>query len=1043
MRAFLLLASLLFSIHCFGQQITGVVVDQDNKPIAGATVKNLQTSLTTQTNSKGEFAVNGVLNQELEVHYIGYERIQIKVNQKVMRVQLLATLSTLDEAVVIGYQTVSRKKATAAISSISGKDLENIPAASFDMLLQGRLAGVNVQNFTGAPGAAPTLSVRGSSAVNTNYSGDDYYNVISSPLYVIDGVPQPTEQFVGPNTGTGTNYLAGLNPNDIESVDVLRDASAAAIYGSRAANGVVMITTKKGINGEPRVQVTAYSGLTQRPELREVTLGATERRQKLGVLHNQLSENDLRYLPYLLTDSLNPAFNGNTDWQDLFYQKGSVNSVNMAVSGGSGTTNYRFSGDYFNEDGIVKATGFQRYSGRLNLATKALKERLTINPIVAYSYSARDRGNGNSSSPIALGAGNMPSSLFNLSDEKREFLLGQYDSNLDVNENTNLNANLNLNFLILPNLKFTSQSSYIINSAKRDYNRPTALMNGAGNYSYAYSYGDNQLRISNILSYSNSFGKHNLDVFIGQEAEKNKLNTVGAWGSQGVSDQIKVVNGFLQNNIGASSDIQRWTQLSYLSRLTYDFDDKYLFSAAIRADGSSRFGANNKWGYFPSVSAGWILSEENFLKDSQWLSLLKVRGSYGLTGALPGSNYLQYNLYNVNAGGYQGNSGSASYNGQVVIIPNFYNGVAQSNLSWEKNKQWNIGTDINLYGGKYSFMVDIFNKENYEGLFNVELPVTTGYDIAQTNSVAIRNSGLDVQFSASILPKSSAVDWRSNFNISYVKNRIMSLPNGNRDLVMSGDRFDKSHILSVGSPINAFYLYKTLGVFSTLDDIPINPYTGERYGNSNGVFNPGDFYFADLDGDYAIDIFNSGINPDKIPMGDPNFKWVGGWNNVFSYKDFSFTFHFTFGFDRDVLNLFEADQFSNSTAGDAVSNFVYYSTPNLDKLDMWRKAGDQAQYAKYDLGTYRYYYTSAQSFFLEGGSYVRWKNFIVSYNLPKNTLSKLGISNMRVFGLMDNVLMWQQSKKLPDAEAVNPYGEYNGAGYPIPRKYTIGLELSL
>lgn len=477
--------------------------------------------------------------------------------------------------------------------------------------------------------------------------------------------------------------------------------------------------------------------------------------------------------------------------------------------------------------------------------------------------------------------------------------------------------------------------------------------------------------------------------------------------------------------------------------MSYDFDSKYLFSGAFRADGSSRFGANNKWGYFPSASVGWIISEEDFLKDHEVLTLLKLRGSYGLTGALPTSNYLQYNLYDVNAGGFAGSNGSSSYNGQVVVMPNFVSGVAQKNLSWQKNRQWNAGLDIELLRGRFSMMIDVFNKENYEGLFDVELPLTTGYDYAKTNSVGIRNSGVDVQFSADVLSRESAVKWRSNFNISYVKNRIMNLPNAGRDLVMGGDRFDKSHILSVGSPINAFYLYNTLGVFSTMDDIPVNPNTGERYRNSNGTFNAGDFYFQDLDGDYFIDIFNSGINPDKIPMGDPNFKWVGGWNNVFSYKDFTLTFQFNYGFDRDVLNLFESDQFSNSTSGDPLNNFIFYSTPNLKNLNMWRNPGDQAEYAKYDLGTYRYYYTSAQSFFLESGSYVRWKNFIVSYNLPSNLLKSWKLSNLRVFGIMDNVLMWQQSKKLPDAEAVNPYGEYNGAGYPIPRKYTIGLELTL
>ncbi len=1039
----LFLSVFLTSLIALGQQITGTVRDKNGKQLAGVTLRNTSTSNSTQTDDQGNFKISGKSGDILETSFIGYERARQPIPEAgKMTFTLVETLSILDEAVVIGYQSTSRKKATAAISSISGKDLENLPAASFDMLLQGRLAGDNVQNFSGAPGASPTLAVRGTSAVSLNYSNDDYYNVISNPLYVIDGVPQPTEQFVGPNTGTGTNYLAGLNPNDIESVDVLRDASAAAIYGSRAANGVIMITTKKGRNGDPRFMLTGYGGLTQRPELREVTLGRTEREQKMRILKNQLSSNDFRNLPFMLTDSLNPAFNGNTDWQDLFYQKGKIKSADLSVSGGSAISSYRFSGNYYDEAGIIKATGFKRYTGRLNLSSKAINERLTINPIVAYSYNKRARGSGSDVSPIALSAGSMPSSLFNLSDAKKTYLLGTYNSSLDNNESSNLNTNLNLIFNIAPGLTFTSQSAYIKDMANRAYNRPSALMSGAGNYSSAYSYENSQVRISNFLTYIKQFGKHSLNVLLGQEAEKNKMQNVSAWGSQGVSDQIQVVTGFLQNNIGANSDLQKWSQLSYLGRFSYDFDSKYLFSGAVRADGSSRFGENNKWGYFPSASVGWILTEEDFLKNNPIFTLLKIRGSYGLTGSLPKSNYLQYNLYNVNNGGYQGNSGATSYNGQVAITPNFNNGVAQKNLSWERNRQWNLGVDMELYKGRFTAMVDVFNKENYDGLFDVMLPVTSGYDYAKTNSVGIRNSGVDIQLSADMFPRSSTLSWRSNLNISYVKNRIMNLPNGGRDMVMDGDRFDKSHILSVGSPINAFYLYKTLGVFSTLDDIPVNPYTGERYRNSNGTFNPGDFYFEDIDGDYFVDVFNSGINPDKRAIGDPNFKWTGGWNNVFSYKDFSLTLFFTYGFGRDVLNLFESDQFSNSTSGDATSNFAYYSIRDLDKLNIWKQPGDKAEYAKYDIGTYRYYYTSAQTFFLENGSYMRFKNLIFSYNLPERISKKWSISKVRFFGIVDNVARWQKSKKLPDAEAVNPYGEYNGGGYPIPRKYTLGFELT-
>lgn len=269
----------------------------------------------------------------------------------------------------------------------------------------------------------------------------------------------------------------------------------------------------------------------------------------------------------------------------------------------------------------------------------------------------------------------------------------------------------------------------------------------------------------------------------------------------------------------------------------------------------------------------------------------------------------------------------------------------------------------------------------------------------------------------------------------------MNLPNGNRDLVMDGDRFDKSHILSVGSPINAFYLYRTLGVFSTEDDIPVNPFTGAKYRNSNGTFTAGAFYMQDLDGDNFIDIFNSGINPDKIPMGDPNPRITGGWTNNFSWKNFTVGLFFNFVFKRDILNLYLADQFSNSTSGDPLNNFAQYSTPNLDAINIWRKPGDQATYAKYDLGTYLYYYTSAQSFFLTKGDFVRLKNVNLQYNLPAPIIKKWGLGGFKIFGTLDNAARWQASKLLPDAENVNSYGEYAGDGYPIPKKYTLGLQV--
>lgn len=1039
-----------FSLFAWAQTISGIVRDAGGEPLPSATVTVRGTNISTQTNTKGEFTLNASTDAVLEITMIGFEKATVPLNGRAtVEVSLTETLSNLDEVVIVGYQTVTRRKATAAISSISGKELENLPAASFDMLLQGRLAGVNVQNFSGAPGMAPSLSVRGTSAISSAYSDDDYYNVLSQPLYVIDGVPQPTEQYVGPNTGTGTNYLAGLDPNDIESIDVLRDASAAAIYGSQAANGVIMITTKKGVGGQPKLTLSAYSGLTMRPDLRDVTLGATERRQKMSVIENQLNYNEKRNLPFLLTDSLNPAFNGNTDWQDLFYRPGLVNNASLNISGGDagGQHNYRFSGSLYDEDGIIRGTGFQRYTTRLNMVSKAIGSRLMINPILSYSRTSRSRGSGNDAAPINLSAGGMPSSLFNLSDKRREFLLGSYEENLDRNVGNNFGANINISLDLLPSLKFTSQNSYLYNTSRRDYNRPSELMGGNGNYSYSFATNEEDLRTSNYLNFYQLFGKHTLSALAGQEVRFNRWQSSFAAGSQGVSDQIQVVNGFLQNNISAATDYQAWGMVSFLGSATYDYDGRYIVSTAFRWDGSSRFGTNNKWGFFPSASAAWVISEESFLKDHDVLSLLKIRGSYGVTGAQPNTsdyfnaNYLQYNLYSVNAGGFAGNWGAPSYNGVAVIRPNFVNGVAQTNLSWQRSAQWNIGTDIELFSGKYSIMVDVFNKENTRALFPVQLPVTTGYDYAITNSIGVRNAGVDIAIGASPLSRTSPIRWRSNLNVSYVRNTIMTLPNNDRDLVLDGDRFDKSHILTVGKPINAFYLYKTLGVFSTVDEIPINPYTGERYRNSNRPYQPGDFHFADLDGDYFIDIFNSGINPDKMPIGDPNFKWTGGWNNVIGYKNFDLTLHFTFGFDRDVLNLFESDRFNTTSAG-SPSDFAYYSLADLDKLNIWRRDGDKAEYAKIDIGSYGYYYTSAQTFFLERGSYIRLKNIIGSYTFGRDFARRLGMSTFRIYGIMDNAFIWQSSKRLPDAEAVSPYGEYNGAGYPIPHKYTLGFEIT-
>ena len=1035
---------LLIPWQAFAQTTTsGTVLDEAKKPVPGVTVMEKGTKNGTTTNSEGKFSLRLTKpNAIVEVKMLGFaSKEQSAEGKTTLNFTLQEDNQTLSEVVMVGYQTISRKKSTAAISSISAKELANLPTSSFDQLLQGRLAGVNVQNFTGSPGAAPTVSVRGNSSISRGY---DEYNVVNSPLYIVDGVPQPTESFTAPGTGTGTNYLAGINPADIETIDVLKDASAAAIYGSRGANGVIMITTKKGLSGEPRITVNTYAGIVDRPDLRNASIGATERRQKMEILQSQLTYDQLRNLPYILTDSLNPAYNANTDWQDLFYQSAPISNIDLGVSGGSENgINYRFSGGYYNEQGIIKETGFKRYAGRLNMSTRAAKQKLLINPMFYFARTDRARGNGDpddATNPIRLGAGNMPSSLINLSPEKAAFYLDPNSGNLDRNIGNQFSANLNLTYEFSKHFIFNSQSSLLYNTTRRDRSFTSLLNNGQGNSSLSFTDVTLTPRTSNYFTYNNEFGKHNVSFVLGQDLEYTQYQLTEASGYGGASDNIQTVRGFQQARISARSDYQAFGLVSYYARANYDYDNKYLLSVSARTDGSSKFGENNKWGYFPSVSLGWIISEESFMKDKEnsLVSLLKLRASVGRSGSLPKQSYLQYNLYNVNNGGFNGNGGATSYNGITAITPNFVDGAAQRSLSWEKNTQWNIGTDIEFKNGKYAVSLDAYNKEGSDQLFDVLLPVTTGYDLAKTNALGVRNAGYELMLRAS--PVEKAIRWNTSLNISYNKNTIMNLPNGNRDLVFNGDRFDKSHILSVGSPINAFYLYRTKGVYSRLTDVPVNPLTGMKF-SSSGEYGAGMFWLEDQDGNYMIDVFNDGINPDKIPIGDPNPKWTGGFTNNFSYKNWNLGIFATFTFDRDVLNLFESDSFANSTNNNAVAEFANYSTPDFSKINIWKQPGDNATYAKYDIGTFRYYYTAAQTFFLEKGGYLRIKSVNLSYDLSSNTLKKMGFGKFRIFGTVDNLAMFQQSKKLPDAESVNPYGEYKGTGYPIPKKFVFGLDL--
>ncbi|PSL43048.1 TonB-linked SusC/RagA family outer membrane protein [Chitinophaga niastensis] len=1038
-------------------KVSGTITDERNGRLPGASVKIKGNSQGVVTNEKGEFSIAVLPDATLEISFIGYLKQEQKLKGRThLDIVLTQKSGALEDVVVIGYQTVSRRKATAAVSSIRGKDIENIPAGSFEQLLQGRMSGVNVQNFTGEPGAAPTISVRGNTAISTSYQNNQY-KILNKPLYVIDDVPQFNDDMAGPDMGTGTNNIAGLNPNEIESVDVLKDAAAAAVYGSRGANGVIIIKTKRAHTGAPRFNISAYGGLTEIPKLRTVLVGAQERREKNRLYDDAFDGNVYRltHRSLIMTDSLNPDLNKVTDWQRMFYRNGMVRNVDLNVYGGTEYNTYRLSAGFYMEDGIVKATGFKRYTMNYSSSIRTKNGAFEVVPNIRLARIERGRGSGSADLFGAVGQ-SLPSSLFAPDESSLQSVLGRYSGNMDINTDNQVNGDISFHLSLSKQLSFRSRNSVAVVMGRRDVAVPSVLNQDLGNSSSSNSSLQQSYTTSNDLNWNVVLGKgkeHTINAIIGQEVQYSTFQNTFARGDRGASDQIQVVNGFPQGPyLSGSSAYSAFGILSLFSRVNYDYKSTYLFSASLRGDAASSFGPKNKWGYFPAISAGWIISNEPFMsRSASWLTMLKFRGSYGVLGNLPGDYYLQYSLYNIGGAGYSGSSlNPNTYNGTVTITPQFgTGGVAQKDISWEKTGSWNGGIEAELMNGKYYFSADVYVKNSKAGLIDMGLQSTTGIATAKTNGAQIRNSGIDLNFQLrNVLPEKSALRWEILWNVSMNKNLVVSMPNGNRDITF-GNLFNTTHLLTRGQAVNTFYLLKTLGVYATDNDVPTDKYTGKKLQvgavndpSSNNPFRAGEFAFADIDGDGIIDAFNGGITGDKIPYGNPNPFLTGGITQNFYWKNFTLGFLCTFTFKRDVLNLYESDTYGRYGYDDG-SQFAKYAVSDLSAMNIWRKPGDKAQYARMDIGTYRYYYRPDQTFFLEKGDYFRIKNVSMGYTLSAKALKPLHLSRLRFYGLMDNVYIFQASKRLPDAENVNPYGEYNGAGYPSPHKYTLGVDVGL
>ena len=1004
-------------------KVTGTVTDETNQPVPGVNVLLKGSSnIGTVTDIEGKYTLNIPKDATLIFKFVGYKTTEVAVNGKTtVNLSIQPDVKQLEDVVVIGYQAIKREKSTAAIASVAGEKIENIPVPSVEMALQGKVAGLNVLNITGEPGAKGIVTLRG----NTSIASQDSR---STPLYVVDGIVMD-EGDLGQIDLTGTNPIAGINPNDIESIDVLKDASASAIYGARAANGVIIIKTKTPKAGKPQVRLNGYYGVAMKPTMRSTLVGTAERHLKMDLIYQYLGKPGMENVNYWITDSLNPAFNNNTDWQSNVIQKARIQNYDVNVSAYGEKTSYRLSYNFYDEEGTVIGTGFTRNTASLYLNAHPYSF-LNLTGNIRFSEMSRKKTNG---SINIFSTWSFPSSFFKLTDEDIENFKGNNLDELDKNLNRDLYANFQANIDFTPYLKWTTSYSFGYSTTRNDYFLPSYRNNGNA-YATSSSGSVKRWEIENYIQYLRSFKEtHNLSVLFGQGAEYSYIDNLWGEGNYIASNSIQTIQGVVSKNSNASSSIEERARLSWFARLSYDYKDKYLFSANWRMDGSSRFGKDNRWGHFPSVSAGWIITKESFFPENQVADFIKIRGSYGITGNDPAGFYDAYRALTTNVD-YRGGSGITSYNGSGTIAYDFGSAVTSRELGWEESKQMNFGLDAHFLNKRIILTGDYYIRDSESMIFNYALPVTTGYTEAKNNLVSVRNSGVELQLSLDLLPHNWDWSWTIDANIAMNKNQIKKLPNGNRSIVTGAPWME--WILTVGRPLYEITGWRSNGIYATDDDVPVDPLTGNRMTFFGTTMQAGDIAVADQNGDYNID-YN-----DKVSLGNPDPKYYGGINTTVRWKGISLGVFCNYVIKRTFWNGFLSDRMNGGVY--SAGGWGNVSGPALDfgGLKYYTTPGQQADLPTLIATNHMDNRHIAHEIYTDNGSFFRVKNISMSYEFPTALVNKIKLQRLRVYGYMDNVWVFSKSKTYPDPENINTNGYANGSEYPLPHKFTLGAEIT-
>jgi len=958
--------------------IAGQVVDSKNEAIIGANVIIKGTSIGTITNIDGQFTLEAASTDVLVFSYLGMNKQEVTVgSSKNIRVIMTEDSKALDEVVVVGYGSVKKKDLTTSVSTVSTKDISERPIISAASAIQGKAAGVTVIQPSGEPGAGMVVRVRGNTSISAS----------NDPLYVVDGVPMSEINF--------------LSPNDIESMQILKDASSAAIYGSRASNGVVLITTKMGAKGEAKISFNAHAGITQ----------VVKQMKSLNVEQYKtlMDEIGAVTLPDGLTDR--------TDWFKETFRTGVTQDYQLSISNASEKMRYFVSGGLSNESGVIPVAYYKRYNLRANLENQ-IRTWFKMNTNLAYSDYTNNgiiSGTGANRAGVILSVINTPTyaPIWN-PDIPTQYYDNFYGAqvthpveNMSRSENNKSNNNrfvgsVSGEISFNPDLKLKSSVSM-----DRVYYNSTSFLDpiktswGRTNYGQA---SDNRslstiMVFDNIMTYDKTFGKHSLNAMGGTSYTSSEWNQSYMSASHFRNSDILTLNAANKIEQGSGTSASDWSIMSYLGRLAYNYESKYLMTVNFRADGSSKLDPNHRWGYFPSASAAWRVSSEEFMTGLDIIDDLKLRGGWGQTGNQSGiSDYAYLQMYNINRLAWWDKSGLYTDAVPAISIANMKN----SDLTWETTSQSNIGLDLSILKSRVNLTVDAYYKYTTNLLLNVPLPSTAPVANLTRNEGEMSNKGIEIAINTKNL--TGKFTWESDFNISFNQNRVEKLILQQKYYFAESSTGENIVLMTPGQPLGVFYGYISKGV---------DPETGNLI-----------YETKNADGIPSLS--------ERSIIGDPNPTFTYGFTNNFTYQGFSLNVFLQGSYGNDIYNI---SRMETEGMYDAKNQSVAV-------LDRWERPG-MVTYMPRAVATKENLLTSTR--FVEDGSYLRIKALTLSYNISNKMLKKLNITRIQPYLTAQNLLTLTKYKGF-DPEVSQYGGSATVQGidygtYPQSKSYVIGFNV--